>query len=101
MTFFFSTPPSTGSLRHQHPQQPEPDAAAAGGDAGPHRPGAAAGGRGRQRQHGGRGRRHGHARVPAPPAAGQRYAQPCCGNQQHRGEQRGLLLHIALLQGES
>lgn len=101
----FSPPPpnssNTGTMRHQHPQQPEPDAAAAGGDAGPHRLGATAGGGGRRRQHGGRGRWHGHACGPPPPTAGQRHAQPHCGNQQHRGQQRGLLLHIALLQGES
>lgn len=62
--------PSTGALRLQHPQQPQPNASAADGDAGPHRPGAAAGGRGRRRQHGGWGRWHGHARGPPPPAAG-------------------------------
>lgn len=87
-------------MRHQHPQQPQPDAAAAGGDAGPHWLGATAGGRGRRCQHGGRGRWHGHARGPPSPTVGQRYAQPCCGNQQHRGKQWGLLVHIALLQGE-
>lgn len=92
---------SAGTMWHQHPQQSEPDAAAAGSYTGPHRLGAAAGGRGRRRQHGGRGRWHGHARGPPPPTAGQRHAQSRCGNQQHRGQQRGLLLHVTLLQGES
>lgn len=97
----FCSSSSTGALWHQHPKQPEPDAASAGGDAGPHRVGAAAGGRGRRRQHGGRGRWHGHARGPPPPAAGQRYAQPIRRYQQQRGEQRRMFLHVSVLQGEN